>query len=99
MPRRESIALIAGLVTGRAVARVSATPRLYSGLRSSAPFAGSELNVEGAIYLDGRLRLFGRGNGAVRGEVRPVNATCEIEWAALRAHVADLAHREGQTPI
>jgi hypothetical protein len=52
-------------------------------------FAGSELNVEGAIYQDGRLRLFGRGNGAARGDVRPVNATCEIEWAALRAHIED----------
>ena len=99
MPRRESIALIAGLATERAVTRVSATPRFYSGLRASAPFAGSELNVEGAIYLDGRLRLFGRGNGAVRGEVRPVNATCEIEWAALRAHVETPDHAPPPTPF
>jgi hypothetical protein len=86
-PRRESIALVTGLDTHSAVALTIAAPRFYAGLRASVLFAGSELNVEGAIHLDGSLRLFGRGNGATLGDVRPVNATCEIEWAALRAHV------------
>ena len=89
MPRRESIALIAGFDTASVAARVCAAPRFYAGLRRSALFAGSELNIEGAIYQDGRLRLFGRGNGAARGDARPVNATCEIEWAALRAYIDD----------
>jgi len=86
-PRRESIALVSGLDTPNTVALTIPVPRLYAGLRTSVMFAGSELNVEGAIYLDGELRLFGRGNGATIGDVRPVNATCEIEWAALRAHI------------
>lgn len=86
-PRRESIALVSGLDTPGAVALTVAVPRFYAGLRASVLFAGSELNVEGAIHLDGSLRLFGRGNGATLGDVRPVNATCEIAWAALRAHV------------
>ena len=92
MPRRESIALIAGLDTLHAVTRVCMAPRFYAGLRATASFAGSELNVEGAIYADGWLTLFGRGNGAVRGDVRAVNATCRIDWAALRAHVEDPDH-------
>ena len=91
-PRRESIALISGLDTPGAVAVSVAAPRFYAGLRASVLFAGSELNVEGAIHLDGSLRLFGRGNGATLADVRPVNATCEIAWAALRAHIADPDH-------
>ena len=61
-----------------------------AGLRATGLFAGSELNVDGAVHLVGRLRLFGRGNGAALGDIRPVNATCEIEWAALRAHMDDV---------
>ena len=97
MPRRESIALIAGLDTAHVVTRVCAAPRFYAGLRGSVSFAGSELNIEGAIYQNGRLRLFGRGNGAARGDVRPVNATCEIEWAALRSHIED--HDRAPPPV
>lgn len=89
MPRRESIALISGLDAPRAVVQVCAASRFYAGLRACAAFAGSELNLEGAIYHEGWLTLFGRGNGAVRGDMRPVNATCRIEWAALLAHVED----------
>jgi len=92
MPRRESIALIAGLETPRAVTQVCTASRFYAGLRACVPFAGSELNIEGAIYADGWLTLFGRGNGAVRGGMRPVNATCRIEWASLRAHIEDPLH-------
>lgn len=87
MPRRESIALVAGLDRGRPVAHTFVVPRFYAGLRACVSFAGSELNVEGAIFTHGRLRLFGRGNGAPLGDIRPVNATCDLDWEALRAHV------------
>jgi hypothetical protein len=99
MPRRESIALISGLDTLEPITHVAAAPRFYGALRASTSFAGSELNVEGAVYRDGRLRLFGRGNGAVRGDSRPVNATCEIEWAALRAHIAQPDRSPPPTPV
>ena len=89
LPRRESIALIAGLDSPHAVTRVCAASRFYAGLRASASFAGTELNVEGAIYANGWLRLFGRGNGAPREDAQPVNATCDVEWVALRAHIED----------
>jgi hypothetical protein len=89
MPRRESIALIGGLDRQHPTVQTVLLSQFYAGLRACVSFAGSELNVEGAIAVDGRLRLFGRGNGAAFGDVRPVNATCDLEWAALRAHVDD----------
>ena len=89
LPRREVIALISGLGTSHAATRVFAVPRFYAALRAATLFAGSELNVEGVIHIDGRLRLFGRGNGAVAGAVRPVNATCEVAWSTLSAHLDD----------
>ena len=57
---------------------------LYAALRADADFAPGELNVEGAVYVDGVVRLFARGNGAAsdgRG------ATCEIAWEAFRTHL------------
>ena len=64
-------------------------PRLYERLREAGEFAGSELNVEGAVHLGDRIRLFGRGNGAARDGVRPVNATCDLDWSELRSHLRD----------
>jgi hypothetical protein len=45
------------------------------------------MNVEGALLVGSVLKLFGRGNGAVRGELLPVNASCEVSWPALRAYL------------
>ena len=78
--RRERVALL----DPDGTAAVLELPRFYSALRSTHDFAGSELNIEGAVDLGHRLRLFARGNGAVRGELLPVNATCDVEWPALR---------------
>ena len=99
MPRRESIALVAGLDRGRPIAQTFVVPRFYAGLRACVSFAGSELNVEGAIAVDSRLRLFGRGNGARFRDVRPVNATCDLDWTALRAHVEDPNRVPPPTPF
>lgn len=60
----------------------------YQQLRAMPDFAGSELNVEGAVYLgDDRLRFFQRGNGAAHDGLQPVDATCELAWSALWAHL------------
>ena len=56
---------------------------LYDELRSRGDFSGSELNVEGAIFVKGVIRLFNRGNGAPRDGLQPVNATADLEWEAL----------------
>jgi hypothetical protein len=56
---------------------------LYARLRATTHFAGSELNLEGAVVAGDRLRLFQRGNGARRGDLDPVNATCDLDLAEL----------------
>lgn len=64
----------------------------YAALRSQLDFAGSELNIEGAVLLgDDCLRLFQRGNGAAWRGHTPVNATCDISWQMLRAHLGSPA--------
>ena len=85
--RREQVAIVRGWEARPLDVRLVHVPRLYDALRREQAFAGSELNVEGAIFLDDRIRLFGRGNGKVRGELRPVNATCDLDWPTLLAHL------------
>lgn len=86
-PRREQVVLVRGWATGRPTVEVRHVPRLYEVLRAEQAFAGSELNVEGAIVDGDRLRLFSRGNGAPRNGVLPVNATCELDWTTFLAHL------------
>ena len=62
---------------------------LYAKLREEIEFSGSELNIEGAIQIGERVRLFSRGNGAPRGALLPVNATCDLDLAALLHHLRD----------
>jgi hypothetical protein len=90
--RREQVALLGGWRDGDPTVRVVHAPRLYAALRDEPAFAGSELNVEGAILAGDVLRLFGRGNGAARDGAEPVNATCDLDWPALLAHLRDPAH-------
>lgn len=63
----------------------------YARLREAAEFAGSELNVEGAAWRGGRIVLLNRGNGATIDDRGPVDALCEVDWSALRAHLSDPA--------
>ena len=91
-PRRER-ALVAALApdepNGVRDARLVDAAPLYAALRDAAEFAGSELNVEGAALVGDAVRLFGRGNGAARGDVRAVNATCDLDARALLAFLLD----------
>ncbi|MCC7053171.1 MAG: hypothetical protein IT355_07865 [Gemmatimonadaceae bacterium] len=64
-------------------------PALYAALRAEPHFAGSEMNIEGAMYTGGAIRLFGRGNGEATDDLEPCDATCDLSWALLRAHIAD----------
>jgi hypothetical protein len=96
-PLRERLVIVSGLASDRTAVTVHDAPAFYAALRAAADFAGSELNIEGAVLLDGgRLRLFQRGNGAARGGLRPVNATADIAWAALLAY---LQNPETPTPF
>jgi hypothetical protein len=58
---------------------------LYRSLRAEPAFAGSELNIEGALVVGERLLLFQRGNG-VRGRTGdPVNAVGALDLEAFVA--------------
>jgi hypothetical protein len=91
-PRRERI-LVAEHASDpdRCQVRVVDAAPLYAALRADPGFAPGELNVEGAVHVDGEIRLFGRGNGAARNGASSSNATCELAWTALRAFLADPA--------
>ena len=69
-------------------------PRLYEQLRNQRDFAGSQMNIEGAVHLGDRVRLFNRGNGGARDGLAPVNATCDLSWDAFLDH----AHDPGRAP-
>jgi hypothetical protein len=84
---REHVALVRGWEGGLADVTMVHAGALYAALRAEPAFAGSELNVEGAVHVGACLRLFGRGNGAPREGVRPANATCDLDWRALRAYL------------
>jgi hypothetical protein len=58
--------------------------RLYK----KSEFAGSDMNLEGALALPRALRLFTRGNGAAKRGLEPVNATCDLSLKELLAYLA-----------
>lgn len=58
-------------------------PEFYAKLHAAKAFSGSELNLEGSVYMDGWVRLFNRGNGATRDGLKPVNAFCDVYWAEI----------------
>lgn len=81
--RREMVAVI----DAYGQARLFQAGGLYARLRAEKAFSGGELNVEGAVLVDGRVRLFNRGNGAWRGGEPPRNASGEIPWAEFEAYL------------
>jgi hypothetical protein len=91
-PWREQMLMIPWSGSDPGEVRLYPAPAFYAALRRETSFAGSELNIEGAVYL-GRdvLRLFQRGNGAPCEDRLPLNATCEVSWSRLRAHLNDPA--------
>jgi hypothetical protein len=64
----------------------------YDALRATAGFAGARLNIEGAILVDDdTIRLFQRGNARPKDDLPAIDATGDISWQALAAHLADPA--------
>lgn len=100
LPIRERIVV---LESGSSTPRIVDASALYAKLRASVEFAGSELNVEGAVFLGeplatgGRVRLFQRGNGAPRAGLTPIDATCDLDAARLLAWLDD-ARRPAPEP-
>lgn len=62
---------------------------LFEQLRAAQEFAGSELNIEGAVVVRDRLRLFQRGNGAAIGDRDPANAVGDLELGAFLGWLDD----------
>jgi hypothetical protein len=58
--------------------RVVDATAFYAALEHRIEFAGSELNLEGAIVLGDVLRLFQRGNGEEKNGLRAINATGDV---------------------
>lgn len=73
---------------GRHVRVVDGAP-LFEHLRSRQDFAGSELNLEGAVVVGGLLRLFQRGNGAVIEGRAPSNAVGDLQLADFLSWLDD----------
>ncbi|MBD2158914.1 hypothetical protein [Leptolyngbya sp. FACHB-16] len=67
---------------------------LYAQLRAYTSFSGSELNIEGAIFQDGQLRLFNRGNGKPNNNRVPVNATVDLDWNSFSAYLDTPEHHQ-----
>jgi hypothetical protein len=87
LPPRETVVLLsfAGIEPASIVVRAASA--FYAQLRRATGFAGSDMNVEGALYVDGALKLFGRGNGIILGNLRPINASCDVIWTELVAYL------------
>lgn len=97
-PRREQVLMLRGWSEGTLRVSLIHLPRLYQALRGAESFSGSELNVEGAIFVGGRIRLLGRGNGAPRAGVQPASATCDLDWPTLLRHLESRGESEPPAP-
>lgn len=89
--RREQVLTLRFRTAGAAMShdepQLVELPNLYAALRGEVHFAGSDMNIEGAMYTEGVVRLFGRGNGAARDGVVPCDATVDLSWELLRHHI------------
>jgi hypothetical protein len=82
--RREHLVLCTFQDDGKAAIEVFAGGAFYRQL-ARADFTGDERNLEGAVVVGDRLRLFNRGNGA--GEAR--DAVGEVSLPQLLRHLRD----------
>jgi hypothetical protein len=86
-PLREQIAVIRGVGDMAPNVALVEAHELYAALRGAAGFAGSQMNIEGAVFVDDHIRLFGRGNGQTRDGLLPLDATCDLAWPALATYL------------
>jgi len=90
--RRDQILMVRETDPARFTLNQSAA--LYDQLRACTAFSGSELNLEGAIFQNGWIRLLNRGNGAPQGSLLPVNSTGDWNWDELAAYLGTPEGRE-----
>lgn len=87
--RRRRVITIESVAAQRPRVSLIDAESLYLSLEAVAEFAGSDMNIEGALAVHGALRLFSRGNGAAKDGRNPMNASGELEIGALLAYLAD----------
>ena len=83
---REKIVILRDLM-GTPRPEVCNGSELYTALLSNKEFAGSEMNIEGAVFIDKKIRLFNRGNGASSKGDKPVNSSCDLDWQSLHTYL------------
>jgi hypothetical protein len=77
-------------IASRLAAEFVDAAAFYQSMRDNSLFSGAGLNIEGALTLDDDLiRLFQRGNANPCGGLQPLDATADISWSALRAHLTN----------
>jgi hypothetical protein len=79
--------VVVRLAPGTYEVSLSRASSFYDALRARTEFAGSELNVEGAVVVGDELWLFNRGNGAATADVPAIDAVVRVDLGALRAHL------------
>ncbi|MCC6623046.1 MAG: hypothetical protein IT385_17440 [Deltaproteobacteria bacterium] len=87
-PARERWAHVVVPPSGAPTMRLVDAAPLYRDLRERSAFAGSELNVEGAVIVGDRLRMVQRGNGANLDDLVVVDATIDLDLADVRRWLA-----------
>ena len=87
--RRRRVITVESVAARRPRVSLIEAESLYLALEEVAEFAGSDMNIEGALAVPGALRLFTRGNGEAKNNRTPVNASGELETSALLAYLAD----------
>ena len=96
LPRRE---VVVGLrLDEDPEVRVVQASALYGALRAETRYAGTEMNIEAAVVIGDRLRLFSRGNGRASDTQRAVNASCDVDLRQLLAHLEAPDHLPAPTP-
>jgi hypothetical protein len=85
--RREHVVMVDRWEDHAPRVRLVSAPDLYQALRNEASFAGSRLNIEGAVRVDNSVRIFSRGNSAPRRGTPSVNATCDLDLDTLLAYL------------
>jgi hypothetical protein len=89
---RERVAMVQERAGGHDV-RVVSAPALYAALRACREFSGSELNVEGVVLSEGKLRFFQRGNGEIKNGLLPVSASGDLDWESVLGVLSGEARR------
>ena len=76
--RRRNVATIDRWTNAEPRVRLHDATTLYERLEAEVAFAGSDMNIEGALVSGNCIRFFGRGNGKPKNGLLPLNATCEL---------------------